>query len=94
MLFRKRTYCHSVKIDFFNRDLNLIHFSNLLVFIMNREYEAKIDFDKVYKPLNHPSANQLERVMAYSRQFYDYIQKTSVTTIGESKFDDFELFEL
>ena len=66
----------------------------MLIFLCFREYESKIDFNKVYQKLRPPTNKQLDRVTDYADKFYDYYQKTSVTTIGESKFDDFELFEL
>jgi hypothetical protein len=44
--------------------------------------------------LKPPSVEQLKRVIDYSNKFKDFIEKTSITTIGESKFDDFELFEM
>jgi len=62
--------------------------------VVREEYESKIDFNKVYKELRRPNEKQLNRVIDYANKFYDYNQKTSVTTIGKSKFDDFELFEL
>ena len=62
--------------------------------VVREEYESKIDFNNVYKELRRPNEKQMNRVIDYANKFYDYNQKTSVTTVGKSKFDDFELFEL
>ena len=62
--------------------------------VVREEYESKIDFDKVYKELRRPNVKQMSRVIDYAHKFDDFNEKTSVTTIGNSKFDDFELFEL
>ena len=62
--------------------------------VVREQYEAKIDFNKIYKELRHPNVKQLNRVLDYAHKFRDYTEKTSVTTIGRSQFDDFELFEL
>ena len=62
--------------------------------VVREEFESKIDFNKVYKELRRPNEKQINRVIDYANNFYDYNQKTSVTTVGKSKFDDFELFEL
>ena len=35
----------------------------------------------------------MSRVLDYSKKFADYNKKSSVTVVGESKFNDFDLFE-
>jgi len=53
----------------------------------------EIGQEDMFKSLNKPNEAQLRRVLDYADKFADYSQKTSVTTIGDSQFDDFELFE-
>lgn len=56
-------------------------------------YESKVKYEDMFIKLNRPTDHQLKRVLDYANKFADYSQKTSVTTIGDSQFDDFELFE-
>lgn len=60
---------------------------------VQEQYETKVTYEDTFLELNPPSDGQLQRVLTYAKNFADYSQKTSVTKIGESKFDDFELFE-
>lgn len=61
---------------------------------IERDEDEIINLDKVYKPLRHPTLDQLKRVVDYSDKFADYNRLTSITRIGDSEFDDFDLFEL
>ncbi|CAF0890421.1 unnamed protein product [Brachionus calyciflorus] len=58
------------------------------------DFESKVTFNQVYKPLNGPSLDQLKRVVKYAEDFDTYNKKTSITQIGDTRFDDFELFEM
>lgn len=62
--------------------------------LIMREYDTSVSMDKVYKQLAKPTVKQMERVMNYASSFANYYQKTSTTSIGASKFDDYDLFEL
>ncbi|RNA29862.1 hypothetical protein BpHYR1_029459 [Brachionus plicatilis] len=59
-----------------------------------KDLECPVTFNKVYKPLNGPNLDQLKRVVKYAEDFENYNKKTSITRIGDSEFDDFELFEI
>lgn len=60
----------------------------------NKEEETQVDYEKyIYRPLRRPNLEQLKRVVTYSQRFADYNDKTSITKIGNTRFDDFELFE-
>lgn len=45
------------------------------------------------RTLRRPNIDQLKRVVNYAQRFSDYNDKTSITRIGNTRFDDFELFE-
>lgn len=59
-----------------------------------KEPDVSINYNQVYRPLKHPTLEQLKRVVNYAERFAHYNEKTSITRIGESRFDDFELFEM
>ena len=61
--------------------------------MVTKEYETQIDVNTLYRNTNKPRSEQLNRILEYAKKFADYNDKTSVTVIGQSKFNDFELFE-
>jgi len=59
-----------------------------------RDYEPdKLSYEDSLLKLNRPTEAQLKRTLEYAKNFADYSKNSSVTEIGESKFDDFQLFE-
>jgi len=63
-------------------------------FFFCREIETKIDIGSIFRNLKKPKDFQLRRVLDCSKNSAEYNRNTSLTVIGDSKFDDFELFEL
>jgi len=53
----------------------------------------ELSCENSFLKLNSPTEYQLRRVLEYANKFAEYSKKSSVTEIGETEFDDFQLFE-
>jgi hypothetical protein len=57
------------------------------------EEDNDIHYENIYHQLKPPPINRLSAVIDYSQKFDEFNQKINVTSIGNKKYDDFELFE-